>query len=122
MSDEDRALRQALQSLVTLTQSVTELRNSIGIDHGAEEVRGGYALDTPAWSSARRRSGASSCSRRSLIPMHPGVVRNPDFSRRRCPVLWSQTCPSLSLVERNQQLTWIQDQGEHAARPARPLS
>lgn len=38
VSDEDRALRQALQSLVTLTQSVTELRNSIGIDHGAEEV------------------------------------------------------------------------------------
>ncbi len=38
VSDEDRALRQALQSLVTLTQSITELRNSVGIDHGAEEV------------------------------------------------------------------------------------
>ena len=38
VSDEDRALRQALQSLVTLAQSVTELRNSVGIDHGAEEV------------------------------------------------------------------------------------
>lgn len=38
VSDEDRALRQALQSLVTLTKSVTELRNSVGIDHGAEEV------------------------------------------------------------------------------------
>lgn len=38
VSDEDRSLRQALQSLVTLTQSVTELRNSVGIDHGAEEV------------------------------------------------------------------------------------
>jgi hypothetical protein len=38
VSDEDRALRQALQSLITLTQSVTELRNSVGIDHGAEEV------------------------------------------------------------------------------------
>lgn len=38
VSDEDRALRQALQSLVTLTQSVTEIRNSVGIDHGAEEV------------------------------------------------------------------------------------
>ncbi|MGR6092279.1 abortive infection family protein [Brevibacterium sp. CSND-B09] len=38
VSDEDRALRQALQSLVTLTQSVTELRNSVGIDHGAEEA------------------------------------------------------------------------------------
>lgn len=38
VSDEDRALRQALQSLVTLTQSVTELRNTVGIDHGAEEV------------------------------------------------------------------------------------
>ena len=38
VGDEDRALRQALQSLVTLTQSVTELRNSVGIDHGAEEV------------------------------------------------------------------------------------
>lgn len=41
VSDEDRALRQALQSLVTLTQSVTEIRNQVGIDHGAEEV--------PAW-------------------------------------------------------------------------
>ncbi|WP_165168313.1 abortive infection family protein [Rothia uropygialis] len=38
VSDEDRALCQALQSLITLTQSVTELRNSVGIDHGAEEV------------------------------------------------------------------------------------
>lgn len=38
VGDEDRALRQALQSLVTLTQSITELRNSVGIDHGAEEV------------------------------------------------------------------------------------
>lgn len=38
VSDEDRALRQALQSLVTLTQSVTEIRNSVGIDHGAESV------------------------------------------------------------------------------------
>lgn len=38
VSDEDRALRQALQSLVTLTQSVTELRNSVGIDRGAEEL------------------------------------------------------------------------------------
>lgn len=41
VGDEDRALRQALQSLVTLTQSVTEIRNSVGIDHGGEEV--------PAW-------------------------------------------------------------------------
>lgn len=41
VSDEDRALRQALQSLVTLTQSVTEIRNQVGVDHGAEEV--------PAW-------------------------------------------------------------------------
>lgn len=38
VSDEDKALRQALQSLVTLTQSVTELRNNVGIDHGSEEV------------------------------------------------------------------------------------
>ena len=37
-SDEDRALRQTLQSLVTLTQSITEIRNNVGIDHGAEEV------------------------------------------------------------------------------------
>lgn len=37
-SDEDRALRQALQSLIPLTQSATELRNSVGIDHGAKEV------------------------------------------------------------------------------------
>lgn len=41
VSEEGRALRQALQSLVTLTQSVTEIRNQVGIDHGAEEV--------PAW-------------------------------------------------------------------------
>lgn len=41
VSDEDAALRKALQSLVTLTQSVTEIRNNVGIDHGAEEV--------PAW-------------------------------------------------------------------------
>lgn len=38
VSDEDRALRQALQSLITLTQSVTEIRNNVGIDHGTEEV------------------------------------------------------------------------------------
>jgi hypothetical protein len=38
VSDEDRSLRQALQSLVTLTQSVTEIRNNVGVDHGAEEV------------------------------------------------------------------------------------
>lgn len=38
VSVEDRALRQALQSLVTLTQSVTEIRNQVGIDHGGEEV------------------------------------------------------------------------------------
>lgn len=38
VSDEDAALRRALQSLVTLTQSVTEIRNQVGIDHGAEEV------------------------------------------------------------------------------------
>ncbi|WP_368860280.1 abortive infection family protein [Isoptericola croceus] len=38
VSDEDRALRQALQSLVILTQSATQLRNSVGIDHGAEEA------------------------------------------------------------------------------------
>lgn len=38
VSDEDPALRQTLQSLITLTQSVTELRNSVGIDHGAEDV------------------------------------------------------------------------------------
>ncbi|QGH69304.1 abortive infection family protein [Pseudactinotalea sp. HY158] len=37
-SDEDRPLRQALQSLVALAQSVTELRNNVDIDHGAEEV------------------------------------------------------------------------------------
>lgn len=35
VSDENRALRQTLQSLVTLTLSVTELRNSVGFDRGA---------------------------------------------------------------------------------------
>lgn len=38
VSDEAPALRQALQSLITLTQSVTEIRNTVGIDHGTEEV------------------------------------------------------------------------------------
>ena len=32
------ALRQILQSLVTLAQSVTEVRNQVGVDHGAESV------------------------------------------------------------------------------------
>lgn len=51
VSDEDRALRQALQSLVTLTESVTELRNTVGIDHGAEEV--------PRWVRPRHARGAN---------------------------------------------------------------
>ncbi|MFF3038902.1 abortive infection family protein [Arthrobacter citreus] len=38
VSNEDKALRQALQSLVTLTQSGTELKNNVGIDQGGEEV------------------------------------------------------------------------------------
>lgn len=38
VSDEDKSLRQVLQSLVSLTQGVTEIRNKIGVDHGAESV------------------------------------------------------------------------------------
>lgn len=41
VSDEVPALRQVLQSLVTLAQGVTEIRNQIGVDHGAASV--------PAW-------------------------------------------------------------------------
>lgn len=41
VSDENASLRQVLQSLVTLAQSVTEIRNQVGVDHGAESV--------PAW-------------------------------------------------------------------------
>lgn len=38
VSDENGSLRKVLQSLVTLTQGVTEIRNQVGIDHGAEDV------------------------------------------------------------------------------------
>ncbi len=38
VSDEAPALRQILQSLVTLAQGVTEIRNQVGVDHGAESV------------------------------------------------------------------------------------
>lgn len=38
VSDEVPALRQILQSLVTLAQGVTEIRNQVGVDHGAESV------------------------------------------------------------------------------------
>lgn len=38
VGDEDRSLRQVLQSLVSLTQGVTEIRNRVGIDHGAQSV------------------------------------------------------------------------------------
>jgi len=38
VSDEAPALRQILQSLVTLAQGVTEIRNLVGVDHGAESV------------------------------------------------------------------------------------
>ena len=41
VSEEVPALRQILQSLVTLAQGVTEVRNQVGVDHGAEGV--------PAW-------------------------------------------------------------------------
>jgi hypothetical protein len=37
-SSEVPALRQILQSLVTLAQGVTEIRNQVGVDHGAESV------------------------------------------------------------------------------------
>jgi Abortive infection C-terminus len=38
---EDQSLRRVLGSLATLAQNVTEIRNKIGVDHGAESV--------PAW-------------------------------------------------------------------------
>jgi len=38
VSDEVPALRQVLQSLVTLAQGVTEIRNQVGVDPGAESV------------------------------------------------------------------------------------
>lgn len=38
VSDEMPALRRILQSLVTLAQGVTEIRNQVGVDHGAESV------------------------------------------------------------------------------------
>lgn len=41
VSDGAPALRQILQSLVSLAQGVTEIRNQVGVDHGAENV--------PAW-------------------------------------------------------------------------
>lgn len=37
-SGEDPSLRRVLQSLVTLAQNVTEIRNQVGVDHGAESV------------------------------------------------------------------------------------
>ena len=37
-SAEDGSLRHVLQSLVTLAQYVTEIRNQVGVDHGAESV------------------------------------------------------------------------------------
>lgn len=40
VSDEEPALRKVLQSLVALTQGVTEIRNQVGVDHGTEEVPG----------------------------------------------------------------------------------
>lgn len=38
VSDEVPALRLILQSLVTMAQGVTEIRNQVGADHGAESV------------------------------------------------------------------------------------
>lgn len=38
VSDEAPALRQVLQSLVTMAQGVAEIRNQAGVDHGAESV------------------------------------------------------------------------------------
>lgn len=37
-SGEEASLRRVLQSLVTLAQNVTEIRNQVGVDHGAESV------------------------------------------------------------------------------------
>ena len=38
VSGEDQSLRRVLGSLATLAQNVTEIRNKIGVDHGAESV------------------------------------------------------------------------------------
>jgi len=38
VSNENASLRQVLQSLVTVAQGVTEIRNQVGVDHGAESV------------------------------------------------------------------------------------
>lgn len=38
VSNENAALRSVLQSLATLAQSVAEIRNEVGVDHGAESV------------------------------------------------------------------------------------
>ena len=37
-SGEDQSLRRVLGSLATLAQNVTEIRNKVGVDHGAESV------------------------------------------------------------------------------------
>lgn len=37
-SGEDESLRRVLGSLATLAQNVTEIRNKVGVDHGAESV------------------------------------------------------------------------------------
>ena len=37
-SGEDQSLRRVLGSLATLAQNVTEIRNKVGVDHGAENV------------------------------------------------------------------------------------
>lgn len=37
-SGEDQSLRRVLGSLATLAQNVTEMRNKVGVDHGAESV------------------------------------------------------------------------------------
>lgn len=38
VSGEQASLKRVLQSLVTLAQNVTEIRNQVGVDHGAESV------------------------------------------------------------------------------------
>lgn len=110
VSDEDRALRQALQSLVTLTQSVTELRNSVGIDHGAEEV--------PKWvrpRHARLVVGAAQVWCQLMletwqIQMHPGIARSPDRRRRgslsSSPSTWVRRLACSELLQ-----VWAQGKG-----------
>lgn len=113
VSDEAPALRQILQSLVTLAQAVTEIRNQVGVDHGTESV--------PTWVRPRHArlvvgaaqvSGASWCWRRWRTRMRRGGMprRSPDT---QCPDgIWPEdnhdpVAPSTGSPQRS-PTTWVQ--------------